>query len=1119
LAQKHDPNSATSPPSETVSPALSGDLLAALQQVQQELETERAFSRALIDSLPVLFIVVDKEGRFIHWNRKIEQVLHYSAAELASVTAFETVAEEGRELMRSKVREAVEKGFSEAETALLTKDGVRIQYYLTSAPLLVEGKPCIAGVGIDISAHKAAEEQLRQSEARYRLLFERSLAGIFRYQTDKGVVDCNEAAIRILGFSSRQDYIGQKVSSIFARPEDLAMAMQVLVEKGELTNFQALLRRPDGTPVWVLENVTVTEYREGKPFAMEGMFVDISEYKRTEAALRESEQKFRELAENIREVFFVSTPEPFRVTYLSPAFEEIWDRSREDVYKNAYAWTDSIYPEEREQSLAVLARSQRGERTEMEYRIVRPDQSIRIIRNRTFPVRDEHGNFLRVVGLAEDVTQQRQVEAALRDSENRIALKHRIAHICLTVPDDQMYGEVLNVVLEVMHSSQGLFGYMDEDGALVVPSLTRDVWEKCRVANKSLRFAREIWGGIWGHSLMEKKAICHNQPGKVPHGHVAISRCLSVPILHNNVLIGLLLVANKPADYDESDLERLQHIADFLAPVLHARLQRDAQESARKRAEAELIQAKEAAESANRAKSEFLANMSHEIRTPINGILGMTDLALDTDLSCEQREYLVMAKQSGEVLLDVINDILDFSKVESGKLDLECIDFDLADCLTQEMNSLALRAHSKGLELAYRIAPEVPARVAGDPSRLRQVVLNLVNNAVKFTERGEVVLYLERECQDEKTTELHFRVVDTGIGIPAEKQRLLFQAFSQTDTSINRKFGGTGLGLAICARLVSLMGGHIWVESTEGVGSTFHFVVRFGIVATLLPEPAPVDLKQLPILIVDDNSTNRQILTEYALTWGMRPLAVENSQAALEALRTAHWAGAPFRVLLIDCRMPGIDGFTLAERVQSDPALAGPIIMMLTSDGQRGDGARCRQMGIGVYLVKPIHRPDLLRAIRLVLGRAHGQQPGLITRHTVRESRRKLSMLVAEDNAVNRTVIVSFLQKMGHVVTVAEDGEQVLALLNERHFDLLFMDVRMPKLDGLSATRELRRREQELGGHLPVIAMTASVLPEDRQSCLAAGMDTYISKPLNFGVVEEEIERFCGPGSVPQTPM
>ena len=954
-------------------------LQAALRQAQLRLQSEQNFSRALIDSLPVLFIIIRPDGALVLWNRRVEQVLHYSPEELANINALDTLAEKDREAMRCRLQEALATGSFEFETDLLTKEGVSIPFYLTSSPLLVEGKPCIAGVGVDVSARKAAEEQLRRSETRYRLLFERSLAGIFRYEFGLGVVDCNEAAAHILGYSSPQEFLGCDVSSIFVEPPDMERANRLLHDQGVLTNFEVCLRRADGSPVWVLENVAVTEYRDGSPYAIEGTFIDLSERKRAEEALRTSEQ--------------------------------------------------------------------------------------------------------------------------------RITLKNRIANVCLTMPDDQMYGEVLAIVLEAMRSCQGLFGYIDEGGALVIASFSRDVWTECAVANKTFRFPPETWGGIWGRSLRDKRRLCTNEPGQVPQGHVAIRRCLSAPILHNGTLVGLLLVANKNSDYDQADEQALQRIVDFLAPVLHARLQRDSEERARKRAEAELMQAKEAAESANRAKSEFLANMSHEIRTPINGILGMTELALDTDLTPEQRQYLLMARQSGEVLLEVINDILDFSKVESGKLDLERIDFVLADCIAQEMNALALRAHSKGLELIYRIAPEVPPRLAGDPSRLRQVIMNLVGNAIKFTERGEVALYVDQQSRDGGHVELHVRVVDTGIGIAADKQALLFQAFTQADTSITRKFGGTGLGLAICARLVSLMAGRIWLESTEGMGSTFHFTVRLGVAPGPAPEPATVDLHGVPILIVDDNSTNRQVLTEYTLAWGMQPRAVENSEAALDALRLARCAGSSFQVLLIDRRMPGIDGFTLAERVQRDPELAGPIIMMLTSDGQRGDGARCRQMGICAYLVKPIHRPDLLAAVRLALGGAPGQRTNLITRHSLREARRALSILVAEDNLVNRTIVVSFLQKMGHTVTVAGDGEQVLALTQAQHFDLVFLDVRMPKLDGLAAAAELRRREGQHGGHLTLVALTASGDPEP---CLAAGMDGYLTKPVDFDGLQEQIERFCG---------
>jgi len=560
--------------------------------------------------------------------------------------------------------------------------------------------------------------------------------------------------------------------------------------------------------------------------------------------------------------------------------------------------------------------------------------------------------------------------------------------------------------------------------------------------------------------------------------------------------------------------------ADLMTRSLSYAIERHRMQLGMQRLMAELRVAKEAAEAGSKAKGEFLANMSHEIRTPMNGIIGMAGLLSHTKLTGEQHDYLAMIQQSAESLLRLLNDILDFSKIEAGKLELESIDFSLRDCVGKTGHALAIRAAEKGVELACRVAPDLPDRLVGDPGRLRQIIVNLTGNAIKFTDKGEVVIDVSEDSSADGTVSLHFAVRDTGIGIPAQQQQVIFEAFRQADTSSTRRFAGTGLGLAISSQLVEMMGGRIWLESQVGEGSTFHFTAKFAR-GCQQPDCEPANLealRDLPVLIVDDNETNRRILHEILTNWGMHPSMAENGPRALAEMKRASETGQPYEVVLVDFMMPEMDGFTVAERIQEDADLNCAALIMVSSAARPGDAQRSKELGIFRYLTKPVVQSELLNVILDMIGEPVVE--GILASARADQSAATtptLRVLLAEDGLVNQRVAVGLLEKRGHEVVLATNGREAVAALEKDSFDVVLMDIQMPEMDGYEATAAIREKEQQTGEHMPIIAMTAAAMKGDREECLAAGMDGYIAKPVNADQLFETLERYASAGVVSVT--
>ncbi len=813
---------------------------------------------------------------------------------------------------------------------------------------------------------------------------------------------------------------------------------------------------------------------------------EISERVKAERSLRQSEEQFRKIFDHSNDAIFLIDPERDEILDVNSKACQMLQYDRRELLSLSIS---DIHPNEM-QALQAFARSVFAQGYGQSRDLSCLTHAGEQIPAEISASRIEIGGRACLLAIVRDITEQKRAQA-LQMGQNRV-----LEWIVSGKPLFEVLTGLIDVVEEQLSGVLASVLLLDQEGRLRLGAASRLPEAYTRAIN-GLAIGPNV-GSCGTAAYRGERVIVEDiatDPLWADHRSLALTHglraCWSQPIvsMSGHVLGTFAMYYQEPKAPAPTELQ-LFNIATHLAGLAVTRAQ----------VENELKTAKEEAEAANRSKSEFLANMSHEIRTPMNGVIGMTGLLLDTELTSEQQEYAETVRRSGEALLALINDILDFSKIEAGKLELEIIDFDLRTTVEDVLDLLAEQAHRKGLELACLVQANVPIWVAGDPGRLRQILTNLVGNAVKFTEVGEVVVHVGMVAEEDREGMLHFAVTGTGIGIPVEAQHQLCQAFNQADASTTRKFGGTGLGLAICKRLVEQMAGEIRVESTPGQGSTFRFAVR------LPARPAPlsatpirsVNLYGLRVLCVDDNATNRLLLETQLSAWGMQVDCAVDGPQALACLR-AMSNESRYAMTILDFQMPGMDGLSLAREIKADPNLAPIPLVLLTSVGQRGDGEAALKAGIAAYLNKPIRQSQLYNCLAtIVSGPIEPTPTSLLTRHRLAEiqAESRTRILLAEDNIVNQKVAVRMLEKLGCRVDVAANGQEAVDACTQIAYMLIFMDCHMPEMDGYEATRAIRERESQSGGHIPIVAMTANAMQGDREQCLAAGMDDYISKPV-----------------------
>ena len=961
-----------------------------------------------------------------------------------------------------------------------------------------------------INGRKRAEKALWESENKYRTITDNISMGIFRTTLGPGghFLEVNPAIVRMFGYDRKEEFLQTSMADLYLDAEEGNTFCQKILNDGFVRDEEIQLKKKDGRPLWCSVTAVAVLDGSGETLYYDGVIEDITDKKQAREDVKRLKDFNEGIVQNMAEGIVVREAEG-TITFYNPAVSRLLGYSSEDLigrhYKEIVSPDQHPVLESAEQTPTAESARQYGVDL-----LSKEGGRIPVLVSDS--PRFEAGSYVGNIAVFTDITEIKRVEEELKVKKAHLDRLFDSAPEAIVMSDND--GRIRRVNSEFVR----LFGYESRE---VVGRILDELIVPENLYEEGVSQTERVIGG---------EQVAFESMRRIKDGTFISVSVLGSPIVVDGKQRGVFGIYRDITEQKRAEEELRKYAQDL----------KTAKETEEEHA-AELIQlvedlevAKSRAEAAARAKSEFLANMSHEIRTPLNGIIGMTELALDTDLSPVQQEYLDTVKTSADLLHTIINNILDFSKIEAGKLEMEALEFHLRDCLGDTIQTLALQAEEKGIELACHIVADVPDALVGDLNRLRQVVLNLVNNALKFTENGEVVLHADVEEWTEDGVLLHFSVIDTGIGIPAEKQKIIFEAFTQADGSTTRKFGGTGLGLAISSKLVEMMGGSIWVESPSktrgtdvgGPGSTFHFTAHFKTqqgTAEFAQRRAFVDLRNLPVLVVDDNATNRRILEEMLTNWEMKPTAVGSGVTALEEMKRAAACGRSFPLVLLDAHMPEMDGFTLAERIRRNPDLEGATIMMLSSSDRTSTVVRCQALGISVYLVKPIKQSDLFNAIVDTLGqnsnsRTDERMDRSLEERTRREpmieedhkSETMFRILLAEDNAINRKLAEELLRKRGWDVVSVTNGKEALEALESEDFAMILMDVQMPEMDGFEATAAIREKEKKTGTHIPIIAMTAHALKGDKEKCLAAGMDDYVSKPMKaeelYRVVEERMK-------------